>query len=155
MNEIFIILAVLIVVLLINRRCEETEYFNINSTYTDNNNKSQEDEESIDINHDTMVGKYGETIKPNNNWNNIIINRNTNTHVEKYIDTAMDVLSDIDKFSKTPGSGVSYKCQNLIKLPNKECIKEIKSKIAAVNFLSEPIKNKITKQFKETTWFND
>lgn len=118
-------------------------------------NESQEDEEeSIDINHDAIVGEHGETIEPNNNMGNVRMNRNTNKRVEKYIDTAMGVLSDMDKFSKTPGSGVSDKCQNLIKLPNKQCIKEIKSKIAAEN-LSETIKNKITKQFEETKWFSD
>jgi hypothetical protein len=82
------------------------------------------------------------------------LKKHTDSRVAKYIDTAIGVLDDMDKYAKTPGSGVSEDCQNSIKIPTKKCINQIKSKISDQN-LSEITKNRITRKFDQTKWLDN
>ena len=94
------------------------------------------------------------TMQLNQHNNSNKLKMKTDSRVAKYIDTTIAVLKDMDKFSKTPGSGISEKCQNEIKIPNEKCLREIKSHISAQN-LSEITKNKISRKFEETKWLDD
>jgi hypothetical protein len=137
----------------------------------DHNEEEEEDDEELDnaMNELTNVEKdLDNTINeldqnnnsnkpsmPSNQHNNSYkLKKKTDSRVAKYIDTTISVLKDMDKYSKTPGSGVSEKCQNEIKIPNDKCLREIKSHISAQN-LSEITKNKISRKFEETKWLDD
>jgi len=117
----------------------------------------EDDDEDVDeaINELTKVEKeLDDVINELDEDNSNKLKKHSDSRVSKYIETAMGVLNEMDKYAKTPGSGVSEDCQNSIKLPTKKCINQIKSKISNQN-LSEITKNRISRKFDETRWLDD